>query len=154
MARPPKVDESRLSLFARWLSDNARRRGYSVQRMADHAEMHVSHLHKILKSYLPQYAQYQRPGYEKTVLIGELFGDVPGALRSAGYTKPDRDPEPLPANTKGNDPEDDLDISYAPSWHKLSNCDKQVIMRAIDGLNALADANDTKARAGGTRDGD
>ena len=92
MPRTSNVDETRMLPFAKWLWGNIRRRGYSVQRVADHAGMHASQLHKILKSYLPQYAEYQRPGYEKTVLIGDLFGDVLGALVSAHYSVAQDDP--------------------------------------------------------------
>lgn len=85
MPRTTKVDDALLLPFAKWLMPNITRRGYSVKRVADHAGMDVSHLHKIIKSYLPQYSEYQRPGYEKTVLIGELFDDVSGALAAADY---------------------------------------------------------------------
>ena len=85
MARKSNVDLALLLPFAAWLVKNIERRGCSMQCVADAADMHVSHLHKIVKSYLPGYSQYQRPGYEKTVLIGQLFGDVKGALESAGY---------------------------------------------------------------------
>ena len=85
MARKSNVNLASLLPFAAWLVQKIERRGYSMQRVADAADMHVSHLHKIVKSYLPGYSQYQRPGYEKTVLIGQLFDDVQGALESAGY---------------------------------------------------------------------
>lgn len=93
MARKPSVDETKLLPFARWLVENINRRGWSVQRVADHADMHVSQLHKIIKSYLPTYSQYQRPGYDKTVAIGRLFNDVRGALESAGYEDLTSSPE-------------------------------------------------------------
>ena len=85
MPRRSTLNDALLLPFARWLIPNIVRRGYSVKRVADHAGMDVSQLHKIIKSYLPQYAEYQRPGYEKTVLIGELFDDVSGALAAADY---------------------------------------------------------------------
>ena len=91
MGRRPTLDESKLLPFAAWLMAHIQRRGYTVQRVADHADMHVSQLHKIIKSYHPVYRQYQRPGYEKTVLIGQLFGDVQGALVSAGYNPPEQE---------------------------------------------------------------
>jgi hypothetical protein len=46
----------------------------------------LSQIHKIIKSYEPRYAAYQRPGYEKTVAIGEYLHDLRGALENAGYT--------------------------------------------------------------------
>ena len=87
MARPSTIEYDKLSDFARWLVDHITRRGTSVQRVAEVAEMHVSQLHKIIKSYKPEYAKYRRPGYEKTVTIGRWFDDVNGALESAGFTK-------------------------------------------------------------------
>ena len=65
--------------------ENVNRRGWSIQRVADQVDVNVIQLHKIIKSYLPQYTQYQRLGYEKTMTIGKLFGDVEGALKSADY---------------------------------------------------------------------
>ena len=86
MPRKTSVDQSQLLPFAQWLVQNIERRGCTIQRVADIADMHVSQLHKIIKSYAPAYAQYQRPGYEKTVLIGNFFDDLPGALLAAGFT--------------------------------------------------------------------
>lgn len=98
----------RLLPFAKWLWQNIQRRGYSVKRVADYAGMHDSHLHKIIKSYLPQYAEYPRPGYEKTVLIGQLFSDVPGALLAAEYTSEKNADEP----TTNNAPSPALSLVY------------------------------------------
>jgi hypothetical protein len=85
MARTSTIDETRLLPFAKWLMENVNRHGWSIQRVADQVDVNVSQLHKIIKSYLPQYTQYQRLGYEKTMAIGKLFGDVEGALKSADY---------------------------------------------------------------------
>ena len=98
MPRKPNVDQTQLLPFAKWLMQNIDRRGYTVQSVADYADMHVSQLHKIIKSYAPAYAQYQRPGYEKTVLIGKLFSDVPGALLAAGFTTAPPEPTPIPSS--------------------------------------------------------
>ena len=147
MARKSTLNELLLTPFAKWLWGNINRRGFTVQRVADEAGMHVSHLHKVLKSYLPLYAEYQRPGYEKTVLIGQLFHDVPGALRSAGYTPPETAPETA-AEAAGHEiTMEELDIEYAPSWHLLTPADKQVVKAVIDGLNARADAQEAAERA-------
>lgn len=112
MARNSTVDEAKLLPFAAWLMKNIQHRGCTIQQVADHAEMHVSQLHKIIKSYNPNYSQYQRPGYEKTVLIGEMFGDVGGALVSARYARPkeeirydtDPDVQVLIRNYQGSSP--------------------------------------------------
>ena len=120
MARKPNADEAKMLPFAAWLVQNIAHRGYTVQRVADHAGMHVSHLHKIIKSYLPIYSQYPRPGYEKTVMIGKLFGDVRGALESAGYeVQAEHNPAPLEMSDYG--------IIQSPNFNELSDENRRMV---------------------------
>ncbi len=87
MPRRTTTDETRLIGFGKWLIPYLKRRGWTVNRLADAVGMDAGHLGKIVKAYEPQYSSYTRPGYENTVLIGELFGDVAGALAAAGYSE-------------------------------------------------------------------
>lgn len=91
MARPVTYEFDKMSPFAKWLVKRMDDVGTNANRVADHVGMHVSQLHKIIKSYRPNYASYQRPGYERTRAIGELLGDVEGALRTAGFEASDQE---------------------------------------------------------------
>ena len=86
MPRKSRMDVALMSPFARWLLLRLQEQDLTVGEAAQAAHMNESYLHKILKSYLPQYQQYQRPSYEKTAQIGRAVRDVGGALQAAGYT--------------------------------------------------------------------
>lgn len=85
MRQESKLDASRMSEFARWMLLRIKQRGTSITTLAEQAGVDKSYLYKVLKSYLPQYRQYKRPGFDRTVRIGQVLGDVPGAVRAAGY---------------------------------------------------------------------
>jgi hypothetical protein len=88
MARISKADVNQMSQFASWLVSETTKQGKTLAEMAEFSNISTSQLHKILKSYEPRYAGYRRPGYEKTVAIGEFLGDVRTALEFAGYSVP------------------------------------------------------------------
>ncbi len=85
MARTAITDFDKMTPFAQWLTRRIGETGKNVNQVAVHVGMSPSQLHKIIKSYKPHYAQYQRPGYEKTKAIGIYLGDVAGALATANY---------------------------------------------------------------------
>lgn len=89
MPRKARIEEAALSEFGRWLLGHLRQRQMALGTLAQAAGIDESYLHKILKSYLPQYRQYRRPSYEKTVALGRCLGDVAGAVRAAGYSEGD-----------------------------------------------------------------
>lgn len=85
MPRRVQVDTTRSSSFAKWLLKRLEQRGFTLSSVAKHTNVDLSYIHKVVKSYLPQYQQYKRLSFEKTVQIGEYLGDVGGALNAAGY---------------------------------------------------------------------
>jgi hypothetical protein len=85
MARTSKLDYDKLSPFAKWLVNRAKEKDVSFVELSSNVDMSLSQLHKIIKSYEPRYNAYQRPGYEKTVAIGQYLEDLRGALENAGY---------------------------------------------------------------------
>ena len=85
LPRQTTVDETRLIGFGKWLLPHLKRRGWTLNRLADAVGMDAGHLGKIVKSYEPRYSSYTRPGYDNTVAIGRLFNDVRGALENAGF---------------------------------------------------------------------
>src|ERR1700759_1861674 len=85
MGRRAQLDVSRMSEFARWLLARLEAQGMTLGQLAAGAGVNESYLHKILKSYLPQYRQYRRPSYDKTAALGRCLGDASGALAAAGY---------------------------------------------------------------------
>ncbi len=83
-----ETDEaSEMSEFARWLLQASDRIGLSVSRIAERAGMSRSYLHKLMNSHKPEYRYYRSPRYEKTLAIGSVVGDVPGAMQAAGRQK-------------------------------------------------------------------
>lgn len=87
MPRKAQVDPDCMSEFARWLLGRMSQRATTLSAVAEHTRINVSYLHKVLKSYLPQYQQYKRLSFKRTVQVGEYLGDVGGALRAADYTE-------------------------------------------------------------------
>ncbi len=81
------VDLSCMSEFARWLLTRKKQRGVTLSTIARQTGINISYLYKITKSHLPQYEQYKRLSFEKTVQIGEYLGDVGGAVRAGGYSE-------------------------------------------------------------------
>ncbi len=97
MARIAVTDFNKMSAFGKWITLRLAETGKNVNQVADHVGMSPSQLHKIIKSYKPQYAAYQRPGYERTKAIGIFLGDVSGALAAANYEESDEHPAPSSA---------------------------------------------------------
>lgn len=95
MARRAQLDVSQMTDFARWLLARLEAHHLTLGALASASGVNESYLHKILKSYLPRYRQYQRPGYDKTLALGRCLGDAAGALRAAGY-------DPGPVLTEGS----------------------------------------------------
>lgn len=85
MRQDLRLDADQMSGFAHWLLTRIDQCGTSLAVVAERADVDKSYLYKVLKSYQPQYRQYKRPGFDKTVRVGRVLGDVPGALRSAGF---------------------------------------------------------------------
>lgn len=71
--------------FQRWFQRSLERRGISLAELARRVDSDYTHLWKIMRGDPVKYPTSRRPGYELTVAIGEVLGDLDGALEAAGY---------------------------------------------------------------------